>query len=321
MTQQYLRKVRLVVGGSAYPGVTNNPAPAIDLSEMHITFEVNNATAQTLKYARITVYNLSDQTANTIQQEFTRVELSAGYGDDIGLIFQGQIAIVKHGKLNATDTFLEIIAQDGDAAYNFAITNKTLAAGWTPDQLHASLLQDLAPYGITQGYKPGFTGAAAFRGRTCYGMTRDYLRDLAQQQGCEWSIEDGRLNFIPLSSFVPGEAVVLNTDSGLIGTPTQTTGGIEIRCLLNPRIKSGGQVKIDNSALATMNVRQPVLGQSIPIVAGIDRDGAYKALCVQHRGDTRGLEWYTSMICLAVDPTAARPLGGPTLLAVPDGGG
>ena len=321
MTQQYLRRVKLVVGGSAYPGVTNNPAPAIDLSELHIIFEVGNATAQTLKYARIKIYNLSDETANQIQNEFTRVELSAGYGDDIGLIFQGQIAIVKHGKLNATDTFLEIFAQDGDAAYNFAVTNKTLSAGWTPDQLHSSLLQDLEPYGIKQGYKPPFKGASAFRGRACYGMTRDYLRDLAEQQGCEWSIEDGRLNFVPLSSFIPGEAVVLNNDSGLIGTPTQTTGGIEIRCLLNARIKSGCQVQIANSALATMNQRQPILGQGIHVVAGIDRDGAYKALFVQHRGDTRGQDWYTSMICLAVDPTAAIPLGGPTLLAVPEGGG
>jgi hypothetical protein len=151
----------------------------------------------------------------------------------------------------------------------------------------------------------------------CYGMTRDHLRNLAEQQGCEWSIEDGKLNFVKLSSFLPGEAVVLNAASGLIGTPTQTTGGIEITSLLNAQIKAGGQVKIDNASLTTQTIRQQIAGQTPQLVAGTDKDGSYKALCVEHTGDTRGLEWYTKMICLAVDPTVAIPLGGPTLLAVP----
>ncbi len=318
MTQQYLRTIKLIVGGTQAPGIATNPNAAIDLSELHITFEIRNATTHTLKFAKIFIYNLADDTARQIQNEFTRVELSAGYGDDIGLIFQGQIAIVKHGKLNATDTFVEITAQDGDAAYNFSVSNRTLAKGWTPTQLHGALLQDLAPYGITQGYTPQFTSNAASRGKACYGMTRDYLRDLADQQGCEWNIEDGKLNFVPMTSYVPGHAIVLNSDSGMIGTPTQTTGGIEVRCLLNPLIKAGGQIVIDNGSLATMTIKNQIVGQTPQLVAGTDGDGHYKALCVSHRGDTRGQDWYTDIICLAVDPTAAIPLGAPTLLAVPD---
>ena len=320
MSQQYLRGCKLLVGGSDQAGA--DPTAGLDLSEMHIVFEVENgAVGGMFKHARITVFNLKEETANTIQQEFTRVELSAGYGDDLALIFQGSICIVRHGKLNATDTFLEIVAQDSDTALNFATSNRTLAAGWTPDQLHGALLQDMAPFGISAGYKPTFTGESAFRGKACYGMTREFLSALADQQGCDWNIEDGKLNFIPQTGVLPGEAFVLNTASGLIGTPCQTTGGIEIRCLLNPRIRAGGQVKIDNTSLATMNLRTVPLGQNPgQVVAGTDKDGAYKALVVRHEGDTRGQQWYTSMICLAVDPTAAVPLGGPTLVAVPDGG-
>lgn len=80
---------------------------------------------------------------------------------------------------------------------------------------------------------------------------------------------------------------------------------------------AGGQIVIDNSSLATLTQRTPILGQPIEVAAGTDRDGRYKALCVSHRGDTRGQEWYTEIIGLAVDPTAAIPLGGPTLLVVP----
>lgn len=320
MTQQYLRKVRLVVGGSSSPGISANPNGGIDLSELHIQFVVRNATSQSLKMARIMVFNLKADTANQIQNEFTRIELSAGYGDQVGLIFKGEIAIVRNGRLNATDTFVEIVAQDGDSAYNYAVSNRTLAKGWTPDNLYGALLQDLSAYGVTAGYKPDFSTESASRGAACYGMTRDYLRDLAEQQGCEWGIEDGKLNFIPVTNYVPGEAFVLNAASGLIGTPTQTTGGIEITSLLNAQIKAGGQVKIDNASLTTQTIRQQITGQAPQLVAGTDKDGSYKALCVEHTGDTRGLEWYTKMICVAVDGTAF-PLVGPALLAVPEGGG
>jgi hypothetical protein len=52
MTQQYLRTVKLIVGGSQTPGIVSNPNAAIDLSELHIRFMVRNTTAQTLKRVR-----------------------------------------------------------------------------------------------------------------------------------------------------------------------------------------------------------------------------------------------------------------------------
>lgn len=315
MTQQYLRAVKLLVGGSSAPGAATNPNAAIDLSALRIRFQVRNTTAQTLKRAEIRIWNLSDDTARTIQNEFTRVELSAGYGDDMGLIFQGQIAQIMVGKENATDTYVDIFAQDGDAAYNFSVSNRTLAKGWTPNQLHDALLQDLAAYGITEGYTPTFTSTAGVRGKACYGMTRDYLRDLATQQGCEWSIEDGKLNFVPLTSYTPGQAVVLNSGTGMIGTPKMTIQGLVVRSLLNSNIKSGGQIKIDNASMASLKINIPYAG--LDVAPGTDADGAYTSRVVQHTGDTRGQEWYTDMICVAVDGTA--PASGPTIVDVPNG--
>lgn len=315
MTQQYLRKVRLIVGGTNAPGVAANPDAGIDLSELHIRFQVRNTTAQTLKRAEIRIYNLNQDTARKIQNEFTRVELSAGYGDQVGLIFQGQIAQIQVGRENATDSYVHIFAQDGDAAYNFATTNRTLAKGWTPDQMYSALLQDLSSFGVTAGYKPDFSAESASRGMACYGMTRDHLRNLAEQQGCEWNIEDGKVNFVKLSSFIPGEAVVLNSASGMIGTPEMTIQGLMVRSLLNSNIKSGGQVKIDNASIASLTINIPYAGNEV--VPGTDADGFYTSRVVQHVGDTRGLEWYTSMICVAVDGTA--PAVGPTVVDVPNG--
>jgi hypothetical protein len=307
MTQQYLRKVSLKVGDDA--------GNALDLSQLHIRFEVKNATSQTLKRAQIRVYNLTEDTAQQIQNEFTRVELSAGYEGIFGMIFQGQVAQCARGKENATDSYLDLFAQDGDMAYNWATSNWTLAKGYTPDDVHKRLLQDMSSYGISAGYKPPFTSNASVDALPCYGMTRDQLRVLANAQGCDWGIEDGKLNFVPKAGLLPGQVPYLTPATGLIGTPTQTISGVSIKCLLNPSIRAGGQVQIVNKSLST--VKQRVAYNAGDLVAGLDKGGFYKALQVIHTGDTRGNPFYTNMLCVAVDGTWAN--NHELILQVPDG--
>jgi len=48
---------------------------------------------------------------------------------------------------------------------------------------------------------------------------------------------------------LPGTAVVLNSRTGLVGWPVQTFNGIEARCLLNPRIKAGAMIQIDQASI------------------------------------------------------------------------
>ena len=121
MTQQWIRRVSLIVGDATGKG--------LDLSELHVSFRTFSATTQSPKRSTIRVYNVKDATARTIQNEFTQVFLQAGYGDNFGLIFSGAIKQARKGRENATDTFIDLIAADGDEAYNWSVANTTLAAG------------------------------------------------------------------------------------------------------------------------------------------------------------------------------------------------
>lgn len=308
MTQQYLRQLSVVVG---------NANEAFDFSDLHCKFQVKNADVQTLKSADLTIYNLSSDTANRIfQKEFTTVQISAGYPGNMGMIFTGQIAMVRDGKESATDTFVNIQAQDGDQAFNQGRSNFTLQKGYTPNDIYNRLLQDMAQFGITAGFKPTFTGNPSVDAFSCYGMTRNQLRNFANAQKCRWSIENGQLNFLPINAVYPGQVPLITPASGLIGTPEQTLGGIIVKCLLNPNIRAGGQINLGNSPinqLTSTNANQNVV--SVPSLAGA---GAYKALQVIHDGDNRGNVWYTTNLCVAVDGTA--PLTGPANIQVPDNG-
>ena len=61
-------------------------------------------------------------------------------------------------------------------------------------------------------------GPALPRGKVMYGMARKYMRDTAKQTGTSWSIQDGKVQMVPVRGYLPGEAVVLTAETGLVGT-------------------------------------------------------------------------------------------------------
>jgi hypothetical protein len=96
--------------------------------------------------------------------------------------------------------------------------------------------------------------------------------------------------------------VKLNVDNGMIGTPQQTNEGVNVKCLLNPNIKVGGRIEINNSSIARLKIDLSVAGTSSNVPALLSNDGNYFVLVAEHSGDTRGVDWYTSMVCLIYTP-------------------
>lgn len=300
---QYLRQISLKIG---------NDEQALDLSELRISFATRRSDIRPPNTADIRVYNVSDQTAKKAQlKEFSRVVLKAGYAGNYGVIFDGTIKQVRRGRESQTDTYLDITAADGDSAYNFAVMNVTLAAGSTANDHLEQVLSSMKSRGITMGEAPELSAMRLPRGKVFYGMTRDFLDVLGKTQDLSWSIQDGKLTLIPNTSYLPGEAVVVTSATGMIGLPVQTQNGMTVQTLLNPGIRIGKRIKIDNSSIQRYRYglsveNQPINGM-VHATAYVADDGIYRSIVVDHFGDTRGNEWYTSIIALAVD--AAVPPG------------
>lgn len=294
-TQQYLRTCQLIVFGKDLDGV--------DLSALRIKFSVKRSDTMTPNVADIRVYNLEEQTALRIRKEFTRVILQAGYEGNFGVIFQGNIKQVILGRESATDTFIDIVAGDGDRAYNFAIVNATLAKGTTQaDQVNAAV-QAMSTKGVTGGHLGTTPPAQLPRGKVMYGNARNYLRDAAQTSQSSWSIQDEKVTFVAKKAYLPGQAVVLTSKTGMIGTPQQTNEGVNAKCLLNPNLKIASRIKIDNASIQRFKINLSVPNSAANIPAPLTADGVYYVLVVEHNGDTRGVEWYSNLICLNIDVT------------------
>lgn len=295
-SEQWLRKCTLLVSDKNGDG--------LDLSNLRIKFIVKRSDTQTPNMAEIRIYNLEYQTEERIKNEFSKVILQGGYEENFGVIFQGNIKQAYRGRENATDTFLEIIAGDGDLSYNFAVVNTTIAAGSGQGEQINAAVSSMNSGGVSAGTIGDLPPAKLPRGKVMYGMARDYLKQSADTTDKTWSIQDGKVQFVSLKSYLPGEAVVLTSKTGMVGTPTQTNEGINVKCLLNPMMKVGGRVKLDNASVARLKIdlAQPNSAANIP--APLTNDGVYYVLVIEHQGDTRGTEWYSTLTCLNIDVTS-----------------
>jgi hypothetical protein len=314
-SDQWLRRVSLIVSDSSGNG--------LDLSNLRIKFHVEQAdlSAMRPKTAVITVYNLADSTVASIK-EFTEVTLQAGYQPPgkFGIIFQGTIKEFERGHESVTESYLKIFAADGDLA-RYAVTNTTLAPGYTTEDEYEAHLKALEAQGIKRGYN-GIKGTGglpvpAYRGKILLGMTPAMIDNLGKTNGFTWVIVNGAVQSVPLTGYLPGEAVQLNAQSGLVGWPTNTSAGVLVMCLLNPAIQIQGLIQINNKDI---NIAAPAKGaelQNFPnavvgfpgphelsFFASIADDGFYRVLVIEHVGDTRGNPWYTQLTCLAADLSA-----------------
>lgn len=297
MTQQYGRQVSLVVGTKGGDG--------LDLSQMQIKFETHRGDYQTPNWCIVRIYNLSTDTVKALQvKEYSQLTLKAGYEGNFGIIFQGTIKYKYRGHESNVDSYLDLVAADGDSAYNFAVVNTTLAAGSTAQTQLAALAKATDAYGVGLApYQPPLNTTKLPRGKVMFGPAKDKMRILAANNGASWSIQDGKMQLILQTSYLPGAPVKLTSDTGLTGFPVETLNGLIVRALLNPSIKIGTAIQIDNASIQQFHldvsiqsdIQQQFLNQMK------NDDGLYKVLIAEHSGNTRGNDFYTQLTCIGIN--------------------
>lgn len=339
MSQNWIRHFELQI--------VDENGSGISLSDFRVTFRIEWADTRFPRVANVKIYNVSPETqARIMGKEFSKIRIIAGYdgampvvpasevgiahpvapgdegkfsGTNYGLIFTGDIRFTINGKDNITDSWVLVQAASDYNAFLFASTKTTLAAGYTTKDLLDLTMKGFNPYGVTPGIIGDMPTTVFPRGLPLYHSNRDIMDDIAKMCGGTWQMVDGQVHVVPSDKYVQ-EAIVLNSDTGLIGMPQQTMdGGVNVRCLINPNIKINGLVQIDqasiyrtalgNNEVASAPGRvteQNVNGNltaagngTLQNPASIAADGVYIVKAIDYTGETRGQPWYMDMMCLA----------------------
>lgn len=298
--RQWIRNCSIVVADAAGRG--------IEFGQLRIVFRVVHEVAtESPKSLMLRAFNVAPNTAKVLgAKEFDRVILKVGYGNGnaaLATIFEGDIKQTRTGRMNATDTYVDILGASSDVAYNYGFISKSLAAGYSQEDANNAIAAVFGEYNIQKGNATGFQSGNAPRGRVMWGLARQYARDLAYTNNTTWGLADGQYDQVPVAEAIPDEAIVVTSSTGMIGTPQQTTDGIVVRTLLNPAIKGNRLIKLDNKSIQEFQLSP---GYAIPpYIPPKNNDGTYKVIFVDHTGDTRGQEWYSEFVCTSIDASAA----------------
>lgn len=317
-TDLWLRKWRLILtssGGKAF--ILQSESKGIDF---RCSFQTQAQDGPIPETAIITVYNLSDATMKGLVKEFDQVILEAGYQEGrYGIIFNGIVKQYGRGhEENMTESYLRIFAAHSDVSFRFSVSNHTLPANSTTNDRIKAPEKDVelkkeAVLGRQDNSKePG----RLYRGVVGWGAAVDVLSEEATHANMVWSIQDGKMVLVNSDSYLPGQIIDLNAETGLIGHPEITDNGISVTSLLNPAVRVRGLVRLNNDSINWLGAPggSPYVywpnTSSMNILDMLSSDGLYIILVRTHEGDTRGNPWYTHLTCMAHKPDRQAAFGG-----------
>lgn len=288
MSRMYLRKYRVLVKSS---GNT-----ALDVSDLRCAFTVEKAVKEDPNYSEVHIYNLSDDAGESMVTEGSRVILEAGYQDGpYGLIFSGDVVQALRSREDGVTKKLTLVCQDGDKFLTSNFVTAALLRGSKPADVVGALVGQGRVTAEMGTVSPDLSEQRLSRGKVVFGSPWRYLRQLAQGEGAQWYVDDGKVNIVKAQDVAAGEAVELNPATGLIEAPTQTEDGIEGKCLLNPQIKLNTLIHIDPSLIEEAKKAKGGKSKTKALAVG----GVYRILSLAYEGDTRGDDWYVSFQAVA----------------------
>lgn len=298
MSNQWLRDFSLQVGDDGGAG--------LDFSAFRVAFRIEKKDSAEPNNAVFQVYNVTRETFQKVKKEFTQIRFEAGYKENKALIFKGNVKQVTFARENGTDSILTIAAGDGDEAHNFAICNQTLAAGAKQGDVFDAAGGKMAEFNVESAGLGKDNSNALPRGKVLYGRASDYLQHAAKEAQCDYSIQDGKIQ-APENKSLGEICFVLNSRTGLIGAPTETTEGVDAVCLLNPLLKVGSAVQI-----AQEQIVQNIVGDfshDLTIEQEQSKnaaDGVFRIFSITYEGDSHGQAWFCSFSAIATDESAGE---------------
>lgn len=235
------------------------------MDDLFFEFEVPFEDSTTLQSAEFKVYNLSEATRKGIKRGHV-VILNAGYEDDIGSVFVGQVSACSHQHQN-TEWITKITATAAMDEWLGSKVNKTYKQQITAREIIPDLLNI---FGLEVSTFELAINKTYDRGRICCGKLKDVLiqivvdecksRFLIKNNGIiindpAKGVETGYIltpesGLLASSNEVEETIIAVGVDSQKSATEKDEEGNYITReCLLNYHIGPADQIKIQSKSL------------------------------------------------------------------------
>ena len=253
-----------------------------EITDLRVQFRVDRALTKNPNKCDVTITNLAASTRVDLETKPLLVILNAGYGDDLKLLFEGDL---RFGMTKQVGPNWETLLQLGDAdcMHRWARVNRSYAPG-TP--VRTVVRDAFASMGFqipTNLERDPLLNQVLTNGRTSHGPSRDELTRLLAPLGYHYSIQNGVPRVLRDDEISSISAVPIDEEHGMIGSPefgSPPRSGkpphVTVRMLLYPELTPGDLVQLTSRV----------------------RTGRFRLERVRHVGDTHGLgdnSWTTEV--------------------------
>lgn len=241
--RQYLLKVGVAgqTGFEVGRAVGNNGMP------LRVCFQIEKSGDTSSNTGTIKVWNLSRTHRSEFEKEKCQVELRAGYGEQLPLVFCGYVTTVDYEKDNA-DRVTVINASDGLVEIKETFISVTYAAN-TMAKTIVDAIGDKMGCAIVYSVeaKASLKDKSMRNGFSAVGHAKDVLAKMCDSCGLSWSMQNGVIQIVVAGQSVSKRAYELSYKTGLIGEPkiceitskndsSKKYKGYEVEYLLNGAI-------------------------------------------------------------------------------------
>lgn len=283
MILQKNRQYRLAVGDY-------KTGDGLLIEDLQVTFDISKSTnnKNRTNSATIEVYNLSEESLKILDTDYPAAVFEAGYLDTGGpkRLFAGQVTNVSTRK-SGTDVVCQITMGSGYVNLNHETLSDLVPPGNNVKDAIEKLRKAIgADRGVYNGTN---LNNEIIYGYPLSGTPKEMLDELAEKYQLDWQLDDGVL-YVHDNDRAATEqfqlAYVISPFTGLIERPYRVSGdrrrskkdkvkkpGIQMKILLNPEIKAGDIIQIEEGLLK----------------------GWYKVDSIRHSGSWRGDNWYTEI--------------------------
>lgn len=259
-----------------------------DQPGLRVRFQVTKSLERNANPAIVTISNLSPTHRAAVQKKGVRLVLESGYqSTGLTTIFVGDVRTADSA-LDVATWHTTIKCGDAERSIQFARASTSFAAGVTLGEVVTFCARAT---GLALGNT--LTQAARltqpfYQGYTVHGPASGELDRLLRAVGWRWSSQDGQIQILAPGESVENSVPEVSIETGLIGSPEagspETKGKpqlIKFTRLLLPQARAGGRVHLRSDRY----------------------NGVVKLKKLEHIGDVRGGEWFTSMEGI-IDPNA-----------------
>lgn len=235
-----------------------------------LEFDISRKLLGSANHATFRLYNIKKESRENIRYNmydwgsFRVVKLYAGYGDNLVLVFQGNIHeawSVREG----VNFITQIECYDAGFAYVNTQFNQSFQEGTNFIDVIKSISQQMTAKdkSVSLGQvSPSISNQKLAKGQAFSGSAVDNLNQIAANS---FFVDNGKLNILQNTECLQGDVDVINIDTGLLGTPVFEQTILTFDLLFQPSLKVAQLVTIESETAEYFN-------------------GTYKINGIAHRG-------------------------------------